>query len=236
MVLTSCSSEDSNSLINDPNLLSTYLEDKTIETGAVIACSANSSTNSEVVETYFYPEGNASNFKLYTTSSSDVDPNTFSNYRLVTISDVPFFNGYLRKFERLSTTEEWLIVTYELDGEIKLSNPIRTKNLTQPSVFSNAIVINQEEALMPVFNWEANSGMNNAIFFQVLSTIDDELISGTYTYETHFQYYKTSNVVLNITDGIPPDLTLGQDYKFTIMDVSEDNWVNEVFISQFTIE
>ena len=121
-------------------------------------------------------------------------------------------------------------------GEIKLSNPIRTKNLTQPSVFSNAIVINQEEALMPVFNWEANSGMNNAIFFQVLSTIDDELISGTYTYETHFQYYKTSNVVLNITDGIPPDLTLGQDYKFTIMDVSEDNWVNEVFISQFTIE
>ena len=114
----SCSNEDSSSLTNNTSVLSAYIEGKTIEVGAVIACSANSNDNTEVVETYFYPEGNATNFKLYETSSSEVDPNMFSNYSLVALSDVPFFNGYLRKFERSSVIEQWLIVTYELDGEI----------------------------------------------------------------------------------------------------------------------
>jgi hypothetical protein len=119
---------------------------------------------------------------------------------------------------------------------VKISNPIRIKNLTQPTLFSNQININQQQFGMPHFSWNVNSEVNNAIFFQVLSTIDYDLISGTYTFENYFQYYDTSNVVLNITDGVPPNLTIGQDYKFTIMDVSEDNWVNEVFMSQFTIE
>ncbi|WP_299120150.1 hypothetical protein [uncultured Winogradskyella sp.] len=236
LVLMSCSDEDFSTLTNDTNILSTYIEGKAIEIGAVIACSANNNGNAEIVETYFYPEGNATNFKLFETSSGDVDPNLFSNYNLVTISDSPFFNGYLRKFTRSSTTEQWLIVTYELDGEIKLSNPIRTKNIIQPTLFSDQIIINQDQPLMPIFNWEVNSEADNAIFFEVLSTVDDYLLSGTYTFETQFQYYNTSNVVLNITEGTPPDLMLGQDYKFTIMDVSEDNWVNEVFISQFTLQ
>ncbi len=236
LVLTSCSTEDSSTLIDNSNLLSTYIDGKTIEMGAVIACAGNSNVDTDVVEIYFYPEDDAVNHKLYETNSSDLDPNDFSNYKLVNLSDVPFFNGYLRKFADVFASERWFIVSFEIESEIKLSNPIRSKNLSQPTLFSDEIEINQNKSLMPLFDWSANSEANNAIFFQVLSTIDNDLLSGTYTFESQFQYYKTSNVVLNITDGIPPDLILGQDYKFTIMDVSEDNWVNELFISQFTLE
>jgi hypothetical protein len=222
--------------MDNTNLLSAYTEGKTIEMGAVIACAGNNSEDADVVEIYFYPESNAVNYKLYETNSSEVDPNVFSNYQRLTLSDVPLFNGYLRKFPGRFASERWFIVTFEIDDEIKLSNPIRAKNVSQPTLFSNQININQEESLMPLFNWNVNSEADNAIFFQVLSTIDNELLSGTYTYENQFQYYDTSNVVLNITNGTPPDLMIGLDYKFTIMDVSEDNWVNELFISQFTIE
>jgi hypothetical protein len=231
--LTSCATDDS---VNNADVLSEYIENRTIEMGAVIACAGNSSDNTDIVEVYFYPENNAVNYRLYETNTSDLDPNDFSNYKRVTLSDLPLFNGYLRKFPGTFTSERWFVVTFEIDGEVKLSNPIRAKSITQPTLFSNQVEINQEQALMPLFSWDINSEANNAIFFQVLSTIDNDLISGTYTFENQFRYYDTSNVVLNITDGIPPNLISGQDYKFTIMDVSEDNWVNELFILEFTVE
>lgn len=234
--MTSCVSDDINMLANNSNLLSTYIEGRTIEKGAVIACAASDNLNTDVVEVYFYPEAGAVNFRLYETKTSALNPDDLSNYSVAVINDSPLFNGTLRKFIQPRAIEQWSIVTFELDGEIKLSNPIRTKNTSQPTLVSNQIEINQDQSLMPLFSWNVNSEANNAIFFQVLSTIDDTVLSGTYTIDPNFQYYNTTNVVLNITDGVPPNLILGQDYKFTVMDVSEDNWVNELFIRQFTAE
>ncbi|WP_407556635.1 hypothetical protein [Winogradskyella sp. 4-2091] len=234
LLIVSCSSDGNTS--DDSIILSDYIENRIFENGAVIACAGNDVNDANTLEVYFYPENNASNFRLYQTSSTDVDPNDFSNYTQVINSDLPLFNGYLRKFVATYTSERWFVVSVEIDDEIKLSNPIRSKNQSQPMLFSDQININHDESLMPVFNWDINSESNNAIFFQVLSTTDDDLISGTYTYENQFQYYNTSNVVLNITNGTPPNLTQGQDYKFTIMDVSEDNWVNELFVLQFTAQ
>lgn len=235
-VLASCTSDDAEIVEDGPNLLSTYIAGRTIEMGAVIACAASDNLNTDVVEVYFFPETGAVNFKLYETTTSALNPNDFSNYSVVAIDDTPFFNGTLRRFIQPLATEQWSIVTFELDGEIKLSNPIRTKNTSQPTLVSNQIDINQDESLMPLFSWNVNSEANNAIFFQVISTIDDTVLSGTYTLESNFQYYNTTNVVLNITEGVPQDLLLGQNYKITVMDVSEDNWVNELFIRQFTAE
>ncbi|WP_422107233.1 hypothetical protein [Winogradskyella sp.] len=235
LLLASCSSDDTNSSLVD-NSLSSYIEGKAFEPGAVIACSGNDMVNSNNVEIYFFPESTSDNFKLFQTNSSNLDPNNYANYEALEIADTPFFNGFLRKFVGFFDTERWVIVSYELDNEIKLSNPIRIKQLTQPTLFSDAIMINQEQSLMPMFSWTINSEADNAIFFQVVSTTDDDLISGTYTFENQFQYYNTSNVVLNITDGIPPNLISGETYKFTVMDVSEDNWVNQLFMTQFTVE
>ena len=236
LFLSSCSTDDANTLIDQSESLINYIEERTVENGAVIACAGNTLNDIDIIEIFFYPEDGATNYKLYETSSSDVNPNDFINYNQISLNDVAVFNGYLRKFVGNFNSERWFIVSFEIGDEIKLSNPIRIKNLSQPTLFTNQISINQEETQMPLFSWNVNSEVNNAIFFEVLSTIDDDLISGTYTFETQFQYYDTSNVVLNITNGTPPNLVLGEDYKMTIMDVSEDNWINEIFVTQFTIE
>ena len=230
----SCSSEDRETLIiNNTHLLSADLENRAVELNSVIACAASDSDNPDVVEVYFYPEQSALNFKLYETNTANVDANDFSNYRFVDLETFPFFNDTLLKFVRPFATEQWIIVTYELEGEIKISTPIRTKNVTQPTERSSNITINQEISGMPIFSWEQNTSFDNAIFFQVLSTIDAGFLSGTYTIDNQFQYYNTSNVVLNITNGSPPSLTQGIPYKFTVMDVSTDNWVNAVFVTEF---
>ncbi len=227
----SCSSEKPGVLS-----LSNYIQDKTIEMGAVIACASNNIADTNILEIYFYPENGSENYKLFQTLSSSLDPNDFSNYEEFVSNDLPFFNGYLRRFEESFSTEKWFIVSFELGGEIKLSNPIRAKHLTQPTLYTNQIDINQNETQMPIFSWDINSEDNNAIFFQVLSTVDDNLLSGTYTFENQFQYYNTSNVVLNITDGVPPSLMIDEEYKFTVMDVSLDNWVNTIYVSNIVIE
>lgn len=49
----------------------------------------------------------------------------------------------------------------------------------------------------------------------------------------YISYYNTSNVVLNITTQTPPSLIVGNNYNFTLMDVSEDNWVNLVIQKTF---
>ena len=235
LLLASCSSDNTDNT-QGTNSLSSYVEGKIFETGSVIACSGNTSTNPNIIEVYFFPENNSENFQLFQTDSSQLDPNDFSGYNLIEIEDEPFFNGFLRKFVGSFDSEHWFIVSYEVDNEIKLSNPIRIKLLTQPTLFSDVIAVNQEQSKMPVFNWTIHSEADNAIFFQVVSTVEDDVISGTYTFENQFQYYDTSNVVLNITDGTPPNLVLGQTYQFTVMDVSEDNWINQLFNIQFTVE
>ena len=233
----SCSSNDIETLIiNNTNLLSADIENRAVELNSVIACAASDANNADVVEVYFYPEQGASNFKLYETNTANVDANDFSNYRFVDLESLPFFNGTLLRFVRPFATEQWIVVTYELDGDIKISTPIRTKNVNQPTERSSNITINQEISGMPIFVWEQNTSFDNAIFFQVLSTIDDGLLSGTYTLDNQFQYYNTSNVVLNITNGTPPSLTQDIPYKFTVMDVSSDNWVNAIFITEFIVQ
>ena len=42
--------------------------------------------------------------------------------------------------------------------------------------------------------------------------------------------------MLNISEENPLELTVDNPYKFTLMDVSEDNWVNTVIQSIFIAE
>ena len=237
LFIVSCTSDDSEaSDIDNTNLLSTAISGSLFETSAVIACAASDSLNTAVVKVYFFPEEDATDFKLYETDFIDLDPNDFSNYKSVDINDTPLFDGTLRQYSRDSEIEKWFIVTYELENEIKISNPIRGKNEMQPTIASSDVVVNQDQSLMPIFSWNSNFEANNAIFFQVVTAANGTFLSGTYTFDTQFQYYNTSNVVLNITEGTPPTLIPGADYNFTLMDVSVDNWVNEINIIGFTAE
>jgi len=64
--------------------------------------------------------------------------------------------------------------------------------------------------------------------------LDNNLISGTYTIEKTFTFYDLSNVVFNITDpNSNPTLEANQTYKFILMGVSEDNWINFFLEKEF---
>jgi len=74
--------------------------------------------------------------------------------------------------------------------------------------------------------WDEGKYKDSKIYFHVISDDANNVLSGTYTFERNFQYYKLDNVVLNVTQGTPPVLESGAFYNFTLLGVSEDNWVN----------
>jgi len=229
LFILSCSN-DNNDILEQT--LSAYVQGRTTELGSVIACAA-SAKDSESILTFYYPEKGAVNIRLYETKSADFNPDDFENYNLVTVKSEPFFNGHLGKYKHSAVDEKWIIVTFELDNEIKVSNPIRSKQMTKPTLWNDEVVIVETPPSMPVFRWEDNAVGDNAIYFQVISDSQNNLLSGTYTYENLFQYYKTDNVILNVTTQTPPDLVPKASYNFTLMDVSSDNWVNWVIQKPF---
>lgn len=231
LIFVSCSDDDEQAVDN----LSAYVINRVVETGAVIACAGSDDITNDVL-LFYYPETGASNIRFYETNSVDVDNSEFSNYLRLEKDPEPFFNGYLEKVTITSEVEKWIIVTYELDDEIKISNPIITKQIVKPTVWLDQVIIDQPESGMPIFSWIDNQFGDNAIYFQVVANAQNDLLSGTYTFENQFQYYNTSNVVLNITLETPPTLNFGETYNFTLMDVSEDNWVNSVIQKNFEVQ
>ena len=73
----------------------------------------------------------------------------------------------------------------------------------------------------------------NAAYFQVFTDSESNFLSGTFTTEKTFQYYNTLNVTTNINLEIPPVLILNDEYKFTLMGLNEDNWVNLMIQKSF---
>ena len=213
------------------NTLKSYLNATTFETGAVIACAATDKDTGDVL-TFFYPVIGAKNIRLYETNNAQVDNSNYSNYTQVFLESEPVFNGYLRRFSQKSLVEKWIIVSFEFENEIKISNPIRSKQFTKPTLWTDIVTINQDQPNMPLFSWTDNVVGDNAIYFQIVSDAQDNLLSGTYTNQNQFQYYKLDNVVLNVTVNTPPSLQLNTPYNFTLMDVSLDNWVNVVTLNK----
>ena len=132
--------------------------------------------------------------------------------------------------------ESWSVVTYEANGILYISNPIKLKHQTKPTEWNSEVIIDKTSTAMPNFIWEDGQVKENAIYFQVLRNAANDLLSGTYTYDKFFQFYKLDNVVLNITREAPEGLELNKEYGFTMMGVSEDNWVNLVIQKNFVLD
>ena len=230
-----CISCTKNDDVNTEQTLVSYIEGENFELGGVIACAASDEITNNIL-TFYYPVSGATNIRYFQTDSLEVDESDFSNYNPVFFDSEPVFNGYLERFIQASDVERWIIVTFEVDGEIKISNPIRSKQHTKPTVWNDVVSIDHTVSAMPSFSWEDNPVGDNAIYFQVITDADNNFLSGTYTYDNTFKYYTLDNVILNITTQTPPDLVIGNTYNFTLMDVSLDNWVNSVINKSFEAE
>lgn len=236
LTIVSCYSDDNVEIFFDEEAkLSELLKNETYIKDAVIACAASNKENNNIVNVYFYPENGATNFRLYESNLNIGNGTDFSHYIFNTAPAKPFFNGALQVFETFSNAT-FFVVVYNVGNTIKIATPIKNKKNPQPTLWTNHLEINQTQSIMPIFTWDINSEENNAIFFEVLATQNLDLLSGTYTNENKFQYYNLDNVVLNITQGTPPNLVKGNNYVFTVMDVSLDNWVNEVIMTTFVAE
>lgn len=190
------------------------------------------------ISIYYYPVEGAGNFRYFETSSISEDPSDLSLYEEVSLDDQPLFNGYLRRFLNAPLTQEkWARVTYEAGDSLHVSNAIRLKYPVLPTTYDSSRVVVENNGPSPTFSWPNHDNPLDVIYFQIVSDSNDNLISGTYTFDKTFTFYDLDNVVLNIRDVSPaPSLDIGSSYKFTLMTVSSDNWVNLIAERNFAVE
>ncbi len=215
-------------------ILQDYIEvNSNLDLDEVIACAASKKGNVNTSFVFYYPIPSATDIKYFETTSIDIDKDNYSLYKEKNLEKEDVFNGYLGRFVRNSTEDVWCIVTYKSSGKFHKSNPIRLKSQSKPTEWTDKVTIDESKSLTPKFLWDDGIVKENRIYFQVITDADNNLLSGTYTYDKWFQYYNLVNVVLNVTRDTPPSLQLMNDYNFTLMGVSEDNWVNLVIQKTF---
>jgi hypothetical protein len=204
--------------------------------GEVIACAASEHLDTDVTYVFYYPLIGATDISYFESDEVGIDPNDFSNYIRKELAIEPVFGGKLERFVRTGSNEAWGMVTFVLQGVLHRSNPIRLKNKTKSSEWTDTVAIDFMQSGAPKFSWTDGNIVESVIYFQVIADAQQRFFSGTYTTEKWYQYQNNTNVVLDINTEVPPDLNLGQDYNFTLMGVSEDNWVNLIIQKTFTAQ
>jgi len=233
--------------------LQTYISnnsDKQISKN-LIACAASTHPVSRIwewidtssslpVSILLLPINSATNFKYFEMNNDYHPQEDFTNYFESDNKSLPILSGLLRLFWQKSYPEDfWSRVTFLTDDSLHICNAIRVKHYSNPTIVANNVIeLTYPEPNKPLFSWESDTNKENVIYFQVISTSDkkDSVISATYTYKKYFQFYDLSNVILNVHDITPaPELKRNVQYKFILMGVSEDNWVNLIATKYFII-
>ena len=231
--LFSCTEDND---ITVPRNLQEYIDTSSnTDLGDVFAYAASASGDTSTTYIYAAPGEGATDIRYYEADSLNVDQLDFSNYRRQNLTATNVYEGELKRFSRSGSEENWCIVTYMLDGDLHKSNPIRLKNATNPTSWTDEVTIEYPTTLTPKFTWSDFGVSDNVIYFEAISEVDDEtFVSGTYTLDKTFQYYDTSNVEssLNVS-GTPDDLVEDTEYLFTMMAISDDYWVNTVILESF---
>lgn len=210
-----------------------YLDSKAnLPLGNIIACAGGTTTsflNDSInpISVFFYVDSGAHDFRYYETNSINVNPNDYNLYFERDYDMTVLFQGVMRKFNHPPLSDErWGIVTYETEGKVHICNPIRLKAVVEPTQDISTITAIMETGVNPSFDWTAENEPNNVIYFSIVSDLNSELISGTYTTDKFWTFYDLSNVVLNVTPNPNPSLMPSTDYNYTMMGVSVDNWVH----------
>jgi len=234
ILFVSCSEDND---VTVPRNLKEYLAvNSNLSLDEAIACAASANNNATTSFVFYYPIEGASDVRYYETDSTNVDENDLSLYKRKSLVNEAVFGGYLEKFIRTGAEESWGLVTYITDGKLHKSNPIRLKNKTKPTEWKDTVRMEYPQTLRPKFSWDDGVVAENTIYFQVITDANNDFLSGTYTTDKWFEFYNLDNVVLNITTQTPPALIIDKEYHFTLMGVSEDNWVNLVIEKMFIAE
>lgn len=206
----------------------------------IIACAAGMrdgfmGDEAHPVSMFFYPVEGATNFRYYQSVGNNINEWDYSRYHEVEVTSLPVFNGYLRRFPLKGGTNRWGIVTYEVNGSLRICDPVHIKVSFEPTVWAPQRISITNNGLTPGFSWKEYPQLESVIHFNVVSDSNSNLLSGTYTVDTSWKFYDLSNVTLNIRDVNPiPSLDSNSRYTFTLMSVSDDNWVTTFGQKEFT--
>lgn len=239
-VLLSCNKDDEGFA---SGTLGKFIEDLGLPTqrDSLIACAAGSASGNFMNGTgntsvFFYPPTGAENFRYFEIET----PTTNTQLDLLTFRQVdhpvsPIFNGYLQRFTG-NISNKVCVVTFVKSGKLFISDPITIKSTTQATdINPPGYNIFNASSLEPSFQWSTSPNGIDVIYFSVVADANDNLISGTYTESPNWTFYDLTNVVLNIRDVDPaPTLTANTDYRFVMMAVSDDNWVNSLVDEDFS--
>ena len=233
--------EDDNQVMLDENNLAEYIQaNNNLALDELIACAGGKPGglfvgDTETTSVIYYPIEGAREIRYFETASV-LDSTDFTQYTAKELGSEALFNGYLAKFNNPDFEgERQGIVTFITDGTLHISNPITIKSNSKPTEINPSLLEIIPNNTNPSFEWEDGIFDENAIYFHVVSDLDGNLISGTYTFEKNFTFYELDNVVLNITDpNTNPSLSPNTTYNFTLMGVSLDNWVNLLIEEEFS--
>ena len=229
----SCSEDNDVSVSRN---LQEYIESSsTKDLGEVLAFAASASGSTSLSYIFYYPEKGATDIRYYEADSLDVDEKDFSNYKRQILAVENVFGGKLQRFSRSNSEENWCLITYEVNGKLHKSNPIRLKNATKSTIWTDKVTIEFPNKLTPQFIWTDQGITGNETYFQVITEEEEEtFLSGTFTHDTFLKYLDTTNVVADINEEETPEsLVEDKEYLFTMMGISEDNWVNLVIQETF---
>ncbi|WP_299013156.1 hypothetical protein [uncultured Polaribacter sp.] len=229
--LVACSQD--NDVLVSRNLQQFLDENNTIIEDGVTAFAANANANTNLVHIFYFPEEGATNVRYYELTDPSLDENNFANYRRQSLNSQTVFGGKLARFVRASALESYCLVTYFLDGELKISSPIKLQSQSKTTTYSDNVVINYKTRIEPNFTWEESSSADHERYFQVISNEENNFLSGTFTKETFFQFYDEDNVTTTINTETPKALEEDEVYNFTMMDIGKDNWVTNIIEEQF---
>lgn len=218
-----------------PSNLQEYInQNSQLQADEVIACAASDKDNASTSYIFYYPISGATDIRYFETDALVANDKDFSLYKEKALEIQDVFGGKIQRFvRRENTTETWCIVTYKTNGKLHKSNPIRLKQATKPTEWTDKVTITRTNPTEPIFTWQDGMIDENEIYFSVINDVNNQFISGVYTYEKNFQYYNLSNVVLNINTETPPNLVANTSYNYVMMGVSIDNWVNLVIQKPF---
>lgn len=121
--------------------------------------------------------------------------------------------------------EKWIIVTYEVDKKLHISDPIFLDPLKRPTKDINNKIQITETGTTPNFDWTTDETEGNVIYFSLVTDSTNQLFSGTYTTDKMWTFYELSNVTLNVTPTFKPTLNPNGNYRYVHMGVDANNWV-----------
>lgn len=228
LLLVSCSNK-----LEAPTSLLTqvikFYEDLEQEQMVAFATAAEDLTNTSYI--YFYPVEGATNFQFFETSSDHNVSTNLNNYNVRDYEIEDVFGGRLKRFVRTQRQDVFCIVTYQANGVFFQSLPIQLKNQRNGTTYTSVVAIDQSQTLMPNFSW-TDQGENTA-YLQVVSDINENFLSGTFTTLNEFQYGSPNNVVANLNVAEPPSLVDGDDYNFTLFAIDNGFWADFVIERTF---